>query len=203
MAPARPISRHSQVQPFSLAAHRWWLSRVAAPASGRRRVPVERAAPRLRRGAVTGHTRQRLTFIVTLSALFLACASVVAQQPPTALTPLRFSRNIPGDSKAIVLHADQITTWTDGGQRILLHTRKVVVEQGVVSRRTQQAVVWVDEERWRRTRIYHIDLYAEGAVQLENGPESKRGPAAVIDLNTRGEIRLRAQTSKVVQQTRF
>src|SRR5262249_5305623 len=72
-----------------------------------------------------------------------------------------------------------------------------------VSVRCQQAVVWVDEARLRQTRILHADLYSEGEVQLDNGPARQRGPRALLDLNTRGELKIRAQGSKVVQQPHY
>ncbi len=147
---------------------------------------------------MAGQIKERWLVIAgALVALVVGCATVAAQQP------IRLSRNIPGDSKPIVLHADNITTWTDGGQRIILLKGKVLVEQGVLNLRAQQAVIWVDEGRWKQTHIYHVDFYAEGAVHLENGPVSEHGPTAVVDLNTRGELKMRAQASKIVQQTRL
>jgi hypothetical protein len=115
---------------------------------------------------------------------------------------LRFTYNVPGDSKPILLHADEITTWMDGGRRIILLKGKVLVEHGVVEVRTQQAVVWLDQQGYRNTGILQVTLYGEGEVTLDNGPESRSGERALIDLNTRGEIKLKAHNSKVSQQPR-
>jgi hypothetical protein len=125
------------------------------------------------------------------------CCAVVA-----AADILRFTHNVPGDSKPIVLHADEMTTWMDGGRRIVLLKGKVVVEHGVVEARMQQAVAWVDQEGYRKTGIMRVTLYAEGEVSLEHGPENRSGERALIDLNTRGEVKLKAHTSKVNQQAR-
>jgi hypothetical protein len=127
-----------------------------------------------------------------------------ATKPPEAKPPelLRLTRNLPGESKPIILHADNITTWSEGGQQIILLKGKVLVEEGVVSVRCQQAVAWVDTDRLRRTRILHVDLFAEGEVRLENGSDAKQGTQALVELNTRGELKVRAHGSKIVSEAR-
>jgi hypothetical protein len=113
---------------------------------------------------------------------------------------LRFAYNVPGDSKPIVLHADEITTWVQGGSRIVLLKGKVLVEHGVVEARMQQAVAWIDQEGFRKTGILRVTLYAEGNVTLENGPENHAGARALIELSTRGELKLTAHSRKISQQ---
>jgi hypothetical protein len=120
----------------------------------------------------------------------------------SAADDLRLSQNIPGDSKPIILHADEIITWTDGNRRLFLLKGTVLVEQGVVHLRMKQGAAWTDQEQTRRTGIVRMNVYAEDSVQLENGADIRTGPTARIDLNTRGEVRLRAQRSKIVQQAR-
>ncbi len=112
---------------------------------------------------------------------------------------IRLSQNVPGDSKPIILHADDITTWTEGNWRIILLKGTVLVEHGAVHARSQQAVAWVDQERYRQTGIMRLELYAEGVVRLERGAENKSGPQALVELYTRGEIKLRAHNGKVGQ----
>ncbi len=115
---------------------------------------------------------------------------------------VRLSQNIPGDSKAIILYADEISTWQEGNQRVFLLKGMVLVEHGLVQGRMQGAVGWVDQERTKRTGILHLDLYAEGDVRLEGGTEKRTGPVAFVDLNTRGELKLRAQAGKVILSPR-
>jgi hypothetical protein len=112
---------------------------------------------------------------------------------------LRVSQNIPGDSKPIVVHADQVTTWVQGTQRILLLKGMVLVEQGVVHVRTQQGVAWVDQDQARRTGILQLILYADGNVQIEKGADTQTGPKAMVELSTRGELKLRSQQNAVTQ----
>src|SRR5262249_49776207 len=52
----------------------------------------------------------------------------------------------------------------------------------------------------RRTGIMHLDLLADGDVILENGAESRTGQGAVLDFNTRGELKLKSHNGKVNQQ---
>jgi hypothetical protein len=113
---------------------------------------------------------------------------------------LRLSHNVPGDSTPILLYADEIATWVEGGQRIILLKGKVLVEQGVVHVEMQQATAWVDLEHGHRTGIAHLELYGEGAVRLENEAKKEVGASAFVELNTRGELKLKAQKTKVVQQ---
>jgi hypothetical protein len=122
--------------------------------------------------------------------------------PASAEETLHLTRDLPGDSKPIILHADDITTWVENGKRIVLLQGQVMVQQGVVQSRFQQGVVWVDLDRFQRTRILHVELYAEGEVQLENGTDKSAGPKALVELNTRGEFKLNAHKNKVVQQAR-
>jgi hypothetical protein len=138
-------------------------------------------------------------FVCSFGALGVAafCCALVA-----AADILRFTYNVPGDSKPIVFHADEMTTWMDGGRRVVLLKGKVLVEHGVVEARMQQAVAWVDQEGYRKTGILRVTLYAEGEVSLENGPDSRSAERALIDLNTRGEEKLKAHNSKVNQQPR-
>ena len=113
---------------------------------------------------------------------------------------LRLTQNTPGDSKPIVLHADQISSWIEGGQRVILLKGTVLVEQGVVHARMQNAIVWIDLDQKRKNGILQLKAYGEGDVRLESGLNNKKGTRAVLELNTRGEVKLKSQQGKVVQQ---
>ncbi|MBL8799864.1 MAG: hypothetical protein JNM56_38640 [Planctomycetia bacterium] len=113
---------------------------------------------------------------------------------------IRLTRNIPGDSKPIVLYADGVATWAEGGQRVVLLGGKVLVEHGLFHLRCREAVVWVDEDAFKRTRIQRVQLYVEGDVSLEDGTKVQRGPNGLIELFTRGELKLKAQGSKINQR---
>lgn len=113
---------------------------------------------------------------------------------------LRMSQNLPGDSRPVVVTADEICTWTEGRQRVFLFKGAVLIEHGVVHARMQQAVGWVDLDRSKKTGITRIEFYGEGNVGLENGTESKTGGKTLFDLNTRGELRFKCPRSKIAQQ---
>jgi hypothetical protein len=118
----------------------------------------------------------------------------------SAAEVLRLSQDIPGDSKPIVLHADTIITWTEGSQRIILLKGTVLVAQGVVQVRMQEGLAWIDMDRKRQAGILHLNLFAQGEVHVENGAESRKGSRAFVELNTRGELKLKSQRTKIVQQ---
>jgi hypothetical protein len=116
---------------------------------------------------------------------------------------LRFSRNVSGDAKPIVLEADEITSWNEDGQIVLLLSGQVLVQQSVAQARFEQGVAWVDVKRFKTTGILHVDLYAEGGskqVRVDNSGEVQDGQRAVLDLNTRGEFRIRGARGKVQQR---
>ena len=147
------------------------------------------------RGVVKRFGMRRLLCVVLLLGAAVAGTAVVVGQDP-----LRLSRNIAGDSKPIVIDADEITTWTDNGQRILLLKGKVLIQQSVVQAWFQQGVVWVDLDQLQRTRVLHVDVFGEGGVLVDNGGESLTSDKALLDLNTRGELKLNAHKSKVIQK---
>jgi hypothetical protein len=157
-------------------------------------------APEIRLvGGTVARLGKRRGWVYGLAALAATawCSTLVA-----AGEMLRFTYNVPGDSKPIVLHADEMTTWMDGGRRIILLKGKVLVEHGVVEVRMQQGVIWLDQAGYRSTGIFRVTLYGEGEVTLDSGPDTRSGERALIDLNTRGEIKLKAHNSKVSQQPR-
>jgi hypothetical protein len=142
---------------------------------------------------VLGQSWTRRFFILLLAWGAAACVA-------PAQEPLRLSRNVPGDSKPVIVHADEITTWTEGNERILVLQGAVLIEQNIVHARMQHALAVVDLDRLQRTKVLHVDIYGEGDVQLENGAHTDTGAAVVLDLNTRGELKLRAAKNKIVQQ---
>jgi lipopolysaccharide export system protein LptA len=125
-----------------------------------------------------------------------------AQTPSGAMAPpLRFARNVPGDAAPIVLAADQITTWYESEQTVAVLLRgKVYVQQSTVQLRCDQAVARFDLKNRREKGIWMMDLYAEGQVRLDTSADTKEGARAVIDLATRGEIKLHSVKNKAVQQ---
>jgi len=136
-----------------------------------------------------------------LSACLLAAGSaLVCCILCRAQDIVRFNHDVPGDSKSIVLHADQIATWVEGPERVLLLKGKVMIEHGGVHIQAEQAAAWLDQEEYRKTGIQRLTIYAEGNVVLENGTESQTTARALIRLSTRGEIKLRSHNSKVIQQ---
>src|SRR5262249_7652906 len=64
----------------------------------------------------------------------------------------------------------------------------------------QGGVARVDQDRARRTGILEVDLYGEGEVKLEKGSTTQTGAKALVNLSTRGELKVKAHKSKVVQQ---
>ncbi|HKB37127.1 MAG TPA: hypothetical protein VKD72_11785 [Gemmataceae bacterium] len=125
--------------------------------------------------------------------------------PPPSLpagepAPLRYQRNVPGDSQPILLDADEVVTWTQKGQRLILLQGRVLVQQATVRVRCGAAVAFINLDRLQRTGILHADLFAEQDVRLEDGTSNRKGTRGLVDLNTRGELRIVSHSKKVLQQ---
>jgi hypothetical protein len=123
---------------------------------------------------------------------------VRAQDPPPE--PLRLERNVPGEAKAIQVDADDITTWVEGNERIILFKGQVLVQLGVVQARFDQGIARIDLEGWKRTHITHLELYGEGSVQLINGTDKRSGAQATVDLFSRGELKLSSHKNQLSQR---
>lgn len=123
-------------------------------------------------------------------AILLAVAAAASGRPAAAQEPVRLTQDIPGDSKALTVSADEIVTWVQDGRYVILMRGTVLVEQGVVHATMQTAVGWIDPQRTRATGVKRLELYGEGSVFLENGPKTQNGATAIFQLNTRGDVRL-------------
>ena len=141
----------------------------------------------------TGRWKQSLSVAASLVIGLLSSSSALAQ------APLNWAQNIPGNSKPVFLYADEVTSWSEKGSRIFLLKGKVWIEHGIVQIQVPQCTIWVDETKRRHSGIYHVDVYADGEVSLQDGPNAYSGLKGHIELNTRGEIHLKAYRSKVVQ----
>jgi hypothetical protein len=131
--------------------------------------------------------------VLALAAMVLGPAKAPAQ------APLTWSQNVPGNSKPIILYADDITTWSEKGSRVFLLKGRVWIEHGVVQIEVPQATLWVNEAQKQRSGIYHVDIFPDGEISLHDGPTSFSGTRGHIELNTRGEIHLKAYRGKVAQ----
>jgi hypothetical protein len=141
-----------------------------------------------------GRRKPLVYALVTLGLSILGSTLVPAQEI------IRFTYDVPGDSKPVVVHADAMATWTEDNERIILLKGKVLVEHGVVQAHMDEAVIWLDLEHQRRTGIQRLEIYAQGNVILENGPETRKGAQALFGLSTRGEIKLRSHNGKVLHE---
>ncbi len=113
---------------------------------------------------------------------------------------VRLSQQTAGESRSIVIDADQISTWTEGDQRILLVRGQVLVQQGAVRAHFQEGVIFLDLKKRETTQIWNADLYGEGDFDVQNGTESKFGTTGFIDLHTSGELKITSHKGKVAQQ---
>jgi hypothetical protein len=134
--------------------------------------------------------------------VLFAAAGAVAAAVGYAEDLIRFSRNVAGETRAIVVDADEINTWTDGSSRVLLLKGRVLIQQGVVRTQFQEGVIRVDLAGYQATHVWNVDVYGEGGGRVQNGPEVSEGTTALIDLHTSGDLKLNAHNGAVTQEAR-
>jgi hypothetical protein len=124
---------------------------------------------------------------------------------PPGARPEHFLRNVAGDSKPIILDADDIATWIErsGNQEhlVVIVRGTVLVQQNIVQARCQQAVGWIDLRQYKAGNLVHMQMYLEGEVHIDTGAEVRDLPRLVLDVTTRGEFRLHAHKSRMQQQS--
>jgi hypothetical protein len=142
-------------------------------------------------------TRSRARRLLLALLLLAAGAGVAAVVGADDL--IRFSRDVPGDARPIVIDADEITTWTDGDTRVLLLKGQVLLQHGLVRARFQSGVLFVDLKGYQATQVWGVEIYGEGDASVQNGADISSGPTAFLDLHTRGELKLNAHRGKVTE----
>jgi hypothetical protein len=132
----------------------------------------------------------------------LLLAAPAAGPRAAAEEMLRLTCDRAGDSRPVIVAADDVVTWNRGGQHVFLLRGDVLVEEGVVHARMQAAVAWIDREGEREQGVLHARFFAEGDVRLEDGARQQGGARAVLELTTRGEFQLRVAPARVVSEAR-
>ena len=136
--------------------------------------------------------------------LFLALLWLGAAAVAHTDDQIRFSHNIPGETKPIVLAADEITTWKEGNSTdVFLVKGHVRIEQGAV-RRSSRTVSSSSSRKARRTRTSSTPMSAARAALLcKPGPRSKTASTLFIDLHTGGIFQVNTIKGKeVIYETR-
>lgn len=129
----------------------------------------------------------------TLAAAALALALTLSgDRRATAQEPVRVTAGRDNEAKPLLLAADEVATWTEGGEQVVLLRGKAMIEQGVFVLRADRALLWIDTGRQPQTRSYRVQIVADGAVRVEEGPARKSAPTIVADLVTQQDVRLRS-----------
>jgi len=100
----------------------------------------------------------------------------------------------------VLLDADEVLVWNEGDLTVVLLRGQVLLRQAGIQLRCLQGVAWVDRKQLKTTGIWHVEFYGDGEVHLTNSLDVKEGARALIDIRTRGEVKLNSHVNKVVQQ---
>jgi lipopolysaccharide export system protein LptA len=139
---------------------------------------------------------RRIPYTAALALLALAAAPAAAQEWS------RLTLLTPGNPKPVVLYADEVVTWADNGHQVVRLEGRVLVEQGTVAVRAARVVAWIDTGSYQRTRMQEVKVFAEGEARVANGDRVLAGDRFLVELATRGEVRLKSQGSKIVREPR-
>jgi len=113
--------------------------------------------------------------------------------------PARLGLLAADPAKPLRLAADELYTWTESGEQVILLKGKVLLDQGVVNIRAGRAVLWLDLERHRQSGVYHVQVVADGDVAIENGPKRDKANVATFELATKPDPAPRAGVRTVQQ----
>jgi hypothetical protein len=136
---------------------------------------------------------------MTRTAFMAGFVLVLAYLSAGAQDFLKKSFVVSGDPKPILLNADYVSTWTEGSQRIFLLRGTVWIEQGLIKLSMPESVVWVDENKKKTTGIYNLQVYGEGTVLVKDGSTNTSAGRVLLDMATRGEVRIKARANQVMQ----
>lgn len=112
---------------------------------------------------------------------------------------LTYSRNLAGESKPLVLEADQAAVWSAGDETCIALNGRVLAQLGFMNLRCGRAIAWANVAKYRQTGVWVVDVYSEDLV-LDTGAESRSSSKGVISVSTRGELRFQASREKVTRQ---
>jgi hypothetical protein len=117
----------------------------------------------------------------------------------------RLQRDQRGEAKPLIVDADEIATWTEkvGATEycVFLFRGLVFVQLGIIQARFDQGVAWIDLNRAKLTGKMRTEFYAEGKVRIDDGSAIHDYPRAVLDLTTRGELKINACRVPVLRKS--
>jgi len=99
----------------------------------------------------------------------------------------------------IIVQADQIATWTSGSWKVLALNGNVYIEQGLLRLHAPRALFWVDAKSAQATNLSKTVLIAEGEIRLEDSDQKHEPKQAIIELATRGEIKVKSKAGRIEQ----
>jgi len=118
------------------------------------------------------------------------------------------TRDRRGESKPLIVDADEIATWTEKLGRteycVFLFRGLVFVQLGNVKARFEQGVAWIDLSHMKLTGKLRAQIYTEGKVRIEEDTffgihDYSNG---ILDLTTRGEFKINAHRVPLMRQSR-
>lgn len=114
-------------------------------------------------------------------------------------------RNQRGEAKPIILDADDIATWTEKlgpiEYCVFLFRGVAFTQLGIVQARFEQGVAWIDLNQAKNFGKVRVELYAEGKVRIDDGSMVQDYPRVVLDLTTRGELKVNAHLHPLARQS--
>jgi hypothetical protein len=130
----------------------------------------------------------------------LLCAAFAAPLRSTAAEVIQLTRDIPEDSHAVVVGADEVITWNRGHQQVFLLKGNVSLQHGAWGTRVRNAVAWVDDEKQGRTNVRLVRVFGEGDVRVEEGSKIQHGVILLLELIARGDVKLNVPENRIARE---
>jgi len=103
------------------------------------------------------------------------------------------------NAKPIVVSGDDVASWTENGERVVLLQGNAGVEQGSTRIHAKQIYLRIDVDGYARFNRYALKLVAEGNVELVDSKGRKNADFVISEMQTREEVRIESRNKKIVK----
>lgn len=119
---------------------------------------------------------------------------------PTAYAQRVLNETLTADSSSqgIEVFADHGATWTEAGKKIYLLRGNVAVTQGGTTIRSPDVVLWIDQARFEKERVYYVLVYGDDPVSVERNQAVVKADFGYLRMATTAKIEVKTFKSGVV-----
>ncbi|MBI2806396.1 MAG: hypothetical protein HYX68_15560 [Planctomycetes bacterium] len=134
--------------------------------------------------------------VAVLSGIVLALTLA-----PTSLAQRILNETLPSADRSapINVSADHAATWDEAGRKVFL-LKDAVISQGSTVFRSPEAVVWVDQARFEKEKVYHVVVFGDKSVRLERTKAEVQADYGYLRTATTEGVTLNVYKSQVLKR---